>query len=37
MCAGQFHGEGVAYFEGGHMYKVEHQHFSIVREHILLE
>ncbi|XP_029689596.1 radial spoke head 10 homolog B isoform X1 [Takifugu rubripes] len=21
MCAGQFHGEGVAYFEGGHMYK----------------
>lgn len=22
-CAGQFHGEGVAYFEGGHMYKVE--------------
>lgn len=23
MCAGQFHGEGVAYFEGGHMYKVE--------------
>lgn len=21
-CEGRFHGEGLAYFEGGHMYKV---------------
>lgn len=37
MCADQFHGEGVAYFEEGHMYKVELSNFSIVRGHILLE
>lgn len=22
-CEGQFHGQGVAYFEGGHVYKVQ--------------